>query len=296
MKATYSIVNKKIKNIYNEKNEKIHLLLKNFTNYFTLNYDPSLYLLLMKFNKKNNSTTMVFQNTLKFRQENLDIRNSGIYKKIKKAHENGNLNFSDIEKGENIQVKLESSTKKSFTQMITIYAQNRSWNYKERDIKAATDLLWDDLKERKILRKTNDGFQGNIFKGHFNQNIFFLHGAFHIYKDNKGIKKITQTADKAFNKKLEEIIDNESKDILCILESGGKREQIKKNDYLKIASQKLATLEGSMVILGSSLSENDAHIFQAINQSKIENIYLSTSEEERDKDFKKAQNYFTSKK
>ncbi len=48
MKATQEIVKSNIKNIYAEKNEGIFLLLKNFTNYFTLSYDPLIYILLLK--------------------------------------------------------------------------------------------------------------------------------------------------------------------------------------------------------------------------------------------------------
>ena len=51
MKATYEIVQGKTDKIYKEKNKDIHLLLKNFNHYFSLNYDPLLYLLLMKFKK-----------------------------------------------------------------------------------------------------------------------------------------------------------------------------------------------------------------------------------------------------
>ena len=49
MCATHDIVKSKIKNIYLEKNEGIFLLLKNFTTYFTLNYDSFLQLLLLKY-------------------------------------------------------------------------------------------------------------------------------------------------------------------------------------------------------------------------------------------------------
>ncbi len=296
MKATYSIVNEKIKYIYNEKNEKIHLLLKNFTNYFTLNYDPSLYLLLMKFKKNNNLTAGVFQNTLNFKQKTLDTEKNSIYTKIKKAYKDGSLEFSGIEGELNKKIPLKNLKKNYFTETIKKYAKQTLWNCKDKDIKEAIDLLWDYRNNKQKLEQINDGFQGNVFKGNYYQNLFFLHGAFHIYIDTKGIKKITQTADKAFFENLEKIIDSENKDILCIFESEDKKEQIKESNYLKIASQKLATLEGSMVILGSSLSENDNHIFKAINESRIENIYLSTSEEEINQDSKKAQNYFSKKK
>lgn len=49
MQATHEIVKSKMKDIYAEKNDGIFLLLNNFTNYFTLNYDSFLYLLLLKY-------------------------------------------------------------------------------------------------------------------------------------------------------------------------------------------------------------------------------------------------------
>ncbi len=54
MKSAYEIAKDGIKNIYQEKNEGMGILFKNFNNFFTLNYDPFLYLLLMKY--KNGKT------------------------------------------------------------------------------------------------------------------------------------------------------------------------------------------------------------------------------------------------
>ena len=62
------------------------------------------------------------------------------------------------------------------------------------------------------------------------QNIFFLHGAFHIYTNKKRkIYKIIQTQDKALYQKLEEIINSEEEDIVCVLtgESNEKEKQIR---------------------------------------------------------------------
>src|SRR5690606_19018743 len=58
MQATHEIVKAEIKNIYTKKNDGIFILLKEFTNFFTLNYDSLLYLLLLKYkpieNEKKN--------------------------------------------------------------------------------------------------------------------------------------------------------------------------------------------------------------------------------------------------
>ena len=48
MKAVGEMVQDLIKYVYSEHNESIHLLLRNFTCYFTLNFDPLLYLVLSR--------------------------------------------------------------------------------------------------------------------------------------------------------------------------------------------------------------------------------------------------------
>ena len=51
MQALHSIVKSQIKHVYAEQNEGIYILLSQFDNYFTLNYDSFLYLLLLKYRK-----------------------------------------------------------------------------------------------------------------------------------------------------------------------------------------------------------------------------------------------------
>ena len=93
MRAAGNIVTKEVKNVYQEKNKGVYLLLKKFTNYFTLNYDPLLYLLLMKFKKDDisNGDSMAIQHTLKFQKEDLNQTQNNIYEKIKQAYITGAL-------------------------------------------------------------------------------------------------------------------------------------------------------------------------------------------------------------
>ena len=51
MQALHSIVKSQIKHVYAEQNEGIYILLSQFDNYFTLNYDSFLYLLLLSIEK-----------------------------------------------------------------------------------------------------------------------------------------------------------------------------------------------------------------------------------------------------
>ena len=51
-----------------------------------------------------------------------------------------------------------------------------------------------------------------------------------------------------------------------------------------------------MVIIGSSLSDNDQHIFDNIKKSKIDTVYFAGKESNMKKDYNKASTMFTNKK
>ena len=50
-----------------------------------------------------------------------------------------------------------------------------------------------------------------------------------------------------------------------------------------------------MVILGSSLAENDSHIFKKIDDSKVQKIFIASSEKGKEEDLEKAENFFSGK-
>ena len=297
MKATYSIVKEEIKTIYQEKNQGIHLLLKQFTNYFTLNYDPFLYLLLMKFKKNEGgeSIAVAFQKTISFIKEDLNHTQNNIYSEIEKARQDGSLSII-VDKFE-IQKSLENCTKTEFTIVIKSYFKNKKW--RNRDIERAISILWEKENKNPILENVNDGFIFEEFEPGKRdmQNIFFLHGAFHIYKDGVSVKKITQKNEKALYERLEKIINDEEQEIVCIFtgSSEGKKRHIDENSYLKGCFDKLSTLSGSLVIIGSSLEENDTHIFEQINKSEISTIFMSSREERKNQVSQKTKKMFPNK-
>ncbi len=126
------------------------------------------------------------------------------------------------------------------------------------------------------------------------QNLFFLHGAFHIYKDGQSIRKITQS-DKALYDRIEDILNDDELDLVCIFQSENKKNEIAKNAYLKKCLSKLNTLSGTLVIIGSSLDDNDDHIFDEITKSNIETLYISTLEEDKNNILEKSVRKFPSK-
>ncbi|MDG1153879.1 MAG: DUF4917 family protein [Alphaproteobacteria bacterium] len=318
MKSAYGIVKENIKEVYQEKTQGVHLLLKNFSNYFTLNYDPLLYLLLMKFKKNNEDiSSIAFSNTELFIQDDLNKQQNSIYTKIKDAYEDGTVKISSKDK--EVTLDLNSLTKSNFVSEIKKLFQEEKWN--RENIKIVCNKIWEEKDNTPNDLNANDGFSYNkIWKEQDNtpnnlnvnydlyedlkpeniatQNLFFLHGAFHIYKQRKIVKKLTQEKDKTLYEKLENIINKNDDSIICILKGSSqeKENKIMDNDYLKNGFNKLNSLNGVLVLFGSSLDDNDNHIFTKVNNSNITTIYVSSSKKLQKKTFNRAIKQFPSKK
>ena len=309
MQSAYTIVNDSIKNVYTEKSDGIHLLFKNFDNYFTLNYDPLLYLLLIRF--KNDTQTnqsdpptlegIAFSNNSKHILASLSEEQREIYKEIKLAHESGRItvNIAGLEAKD----EMSKIPKVEFHANIKKYFKERNLNFRGGDIKEVIDLFWRNKTDDPKFLNIDDGFirerngQLSFSLSNVNQNVFFLHGAFHIKTQDKKIVKITQTQEKAFYQRLEDIVNSEADDVICILtgESQDKKEQIDKDEYLSHSYSKLHKLEGNLVIFGSSMAKNDKHIFDEIEKSEISCIYISTDEERKYKTAQDAESFFSTK-
>jgi len=308
MKAAHEIVKSEIKNIYAKKNEGIFVLLKNFTNYFTLNYDSFLYLLLLNFRLDDNSAkkTIAIQPSLKFIEEDMNATQNDIYSEIKEAREKGVLNIKIGNSANSETTPLNMLTKTHFKNEITQYSKSQNKNWKSADIERVVKSILEEEKKNKILELVNDGsgiqslFDGTkefVFDvNRETQNLFFLHGAFHIYRDGKIEKKITQSSDKALYDRLEEILNNDERDIICIFQAENKISEINKSEYLKNAYNKLSKLGGTMVIIGCSLSENDNHIYEQINKSGINTLYISATKASKSKIEERVKKIFHSKK
>jgi hypothetical protein len=286
MQATHEIVKAEIKNIYTKKNDGIFILLKEFTNFFTLNYDSLLYLLLLKYkpieNEKKN--VIVLLPTLRFIEEDLDVKQNNIYTEIKEARANGTLKLNLGNDANSLEKDCKMLTKTHFVAEITEYSKTFKKGWQTKDIDRVVKIIFQEEKSNELLKRIDDGSkQLTLFDTtefvfdvkSSTQNLFFLHGAFHIYKDGEHYIKITQQSDNALYEKLEEVLNNEEQEVVCVFQHKEKAEIINNNEYLKHCFDKLGQLSGNLVIIGSSLADNDDHIFGQINDSLIENIYIS---------------------
>ena len=291
MKSAYTIINSNIKDIYNEKNIGIGLLFKNFNNFFTLNFDPFLYLLLMKYKKNDNIVS--FQSKLEFKIqdfENTEVQNYlEIYNNWKKQLR-GPIQVI-------IERPLNKLTKVDFTNQLkeVLRSQGKKINYRILDL-AYEKLTYDSIKLD--LNDCFKSYQNELIYNRFqNQNVFFLHGAFHIYEKNNGVTyKINKTQNKALYRKIEEILDDKNEELICVFTDNNKKNEIQSNEYLKNGFIALSKLEGKLFIIGSSLDDNDKHVIEYINKSKIDEIYYSSSKQTEKSDRVKLTLLFHSKK
>lgn len=108
------------------------------------------------------------------------------------------------------------------------------------------------------------------------QNVFYLHGALHLFMEYSELAKYTWTRTGV---RLLEQIDKSLKSgkyPLFVAEGTAqqKRGQILRSAYLSKGLRSLAAIGGSLFVFGLSLSDNDEHILQAIADSKVLDLYV----------------------
>lgn len=160
--------------------------------------------------KKNDTTeSIAFEYTLPFIKE--------ILEEIENGYQSGilTINMGSDQK----KLALNMLTKSDFEKEMKLYFGKKA---STSGLKKAIDHFWNtkDSKNTKVLEKIDDGFglfgKEITFKNPQTQNLFFLHGAFHIYQRGKTIHKITQQSEKALYQKIEEVVEDADENIICV--------------------------------------------------------------------------------
>jgi len=250
----------------------------------------------MSFKKADKEITIVFKNSLPEMKKMMDDESRNILKEIGEGYNSGILTINIG--NDPIKLELNILTKADFTKEMKLYFGKR---IAQNELKKVIDYFWKikDSGKSKVLEKVDDGFglfdNELTFQNPKTQNIYFLHGAFHLYNKGKSIHKITQQGEKALYQRIEEIVEDAEENIICIFTDKNKVNEIMQNEYLKNGLNKLAELKGVMLILSSSLADNDSHIFKKINDSKINKIYIATSDTQKENDFTQASKFLKDK-
>ena len=250
----------------------------------------------MKYKKANSDTLISFQNTLDFKESDANNINNDDYEEIKNIYYTYTKELVDEKGIKIIDEPFSKLNKTDFEKQLReiLKSKNKSFN------KELIALLYEELKENEIALNINDGFVDELFNikpeiDPYIQNVFFLHGSFHLYRKGKAIYKITKTQDKALYDRLDEILGEENKEIITVFTNENKVSEIENNDYLIKCIDKLKTLSGSLVIIGSSLDEYDNHIFDAIKESPIKNIFYASNYKEKTQHYSRLTELFPNK-
>ncbi len=108
------------------------------------------------------------------------------------------------------------------------------------------------------------------------QNMWFLHGALHVFDSGIEVQKYTWT--NTGIRLIDQIRDALSKNYFPLFVSEGtsaeKYERIRHNDYLAKAYRSFSSIQGALFIFGHSLAENDNHYLRCIQRGKVSHLYV----------------------
>lgn len=126
--------------------------------------------------------------------------------------------------------------------------------------------------------KTDDGFRRESKWVGFgtNQQVHFLHGGLHIFDSPDGVKKHTFERGGSIVDQVRENL-NTGKFPLFVAEPTAQRKlmRIEHNPYLSYCYRALSKINGTVVIFGHSIDENDKHIFDAVKNGSASQIFVS---------------------
>ncbi|TCD17615.1 DUF4917 family protein [Pedobacter psychrodurus] len=109
------------------------------------------------------------------------------------------------------------------------------------------------------------------------QNIFYLHGALHVFDTGSELQKFTwiNTGIKLIDQ-IRAALDSGSFPLFVSEGSSIEKEsKIMHSNYLSRGLRSFANIGGCLFIYGHSLASNDSHILKLISKSKIERLYIS---------------------
>ena len=284
-----------------------------FDKVFTLNYDPLLYWMLMRFMNYGDKEFVEYLN-LEEQLETID-KSSKEYKDVSKKLDTANEKCIKLVRNEMFskylkenedykislsckdEILLEKSIAEAegkilggWTKVVPeVYKAFESKKGESATLSRESDKLdgianstieskLESVKHNKgVMRlKIADGFINDIWDSKKRQSVFYLHGAFHLIENDEKVLKVTQEEFKKMIQKVKEKWD-EGYEPLTVLESSpeAKEERIRKSPYLTKCYDEFRALNGTLVTHGLSFMNSDKHIIDAINNNpNLEKIYI----------------------
>jgi len=110
----------------------------------------------------------------------------------------------------------------------------------------------------------------------YNQNVYYLHGALHIFDSGFEIKKYTwiNTGIPLIDQIREALENNLYPLFVAEGDSNSKLERVRHSDFLSKAHRSFLGIAGVLFTYGFSFASNDAHILRLIWKSKIRQLFV----------------------
>ena len=110
-----------------------------------------------------------------------------------------------------------------------------------------------------------------------NQNVFYLHGALHLFDAGAELKKFTwvNTKIRLIDQVRQALNDGLFPLIVAEGTSQQKKAKIMHSNYLARAYRSLAKIGGAVFIFGHSLADKDEHILRLIERGPCKHIFMS---------------------
>lgn len=106
------------------------------------------------------------------------------------------------------------------------------------------------------------------------QQIFYLHGAMHLYVEDHRLRKIQVPRGQMVARLRSNLEAGRYPLVVTEGSSLDKQLRIERSAYLTYCHRRLARSGGALFIHGMAMSDNDQHILDAITRSRIEAIYV----------------------
>lgn len=113
--------------------------------------------------------------------------------------------------------------------------------------------------------------------GGISQNIFYLHGALHVFDAGAEVQKYTwcNTGVALVEQIRKALAEDRYPIYVAEGSSESKMKRIQHSAFLSRAYRSLASIGGTLFIYGHSLATNDDHILRLIGKGKVENLFVS---------------------
>lgn len=148
-------------------------------------------------------------------------------------------------------------------------------------------LYWTLMHESEPAIRSGDGFHSDpaeedaawvVWDGYedYAQRVFFLHGGLHLYDAGSQLRKITWSRTGiALIDQIRDALDEDSyPHVVTEGSSEQKVARIEHSPYLHRGLKSLTRCGGSLFIHGHSLAENDEHVIQRIENSKVKSVFI----------------------